>query len=502
MQSTRSFVQLIVVIGIASITMSGCMVGPDFHQPAAPKVTHYMESSLPSATAGSKATGKSGIVQHFATNRDISSEWWVLFHSTIINDLIRTGLANSPNLAAAYAALRQAQETLNAQIGNSLFPAVSAQTGVERQLFTGASEGNGLSSDSTIFNIYNANVNVTYTLDVFGGARRQIEALRAQVDFQQFELIAAYLTLTANIVTTSVTVAAFEAQIKASQALLREQEEQLAITRQQFKVGGVSREAILSQETLVEQTRATLPPLEKNLSQSRHALAVLVGDYPNRQFPSINLNTLTLPARLPVSLPSNLVRQRPDVRAAEAQLHAASAQIGVATANLFPQFPLTGSYGWQASAPATLFATTTNFWTIGGQIMQPIFQGGALLAQRRAAIAAYEQSMAQYRQTVLQAFQNVADALRAIETDARTLRAQTAAESAARQNMILTQEQYRVGGVSYLNLLTAEQQYQQTVLARIQAQAARYNDTAALFQALGGGWWHKPWCVKECLQES
>lgn len=502
MQSTRSFVQLIVVIGIASITMSGCMVGPDFHQPAAPKVTHYMESSLPSATAGSKATGKSGIVQHFATNRDISSEWWVLFHSTIINDLIRTGLANSPNLAAAYAALRQAQETLNAQIGNSLFPAVSAQTGVERQLFTGASEGNGLSSDSTIFNIYNANVNVTYTLDVFGGARRQIEALRAQVDFQQFELIAAYLTLTANIVTTSVTVAAFEAQIKASQALLREQEEQLAITRQQFKVGGVSREAILSQETLVEQTRATLPPLEKNLSQSRHALAVLVGDYPNRQFPSINLNTLTLPARLPVSLPSNLVRQRPDVRAAEAQLHAASAQIGVATANLFPQFPLTGSYGWQASAPATLFATTTNFWTIGGQIMQPIFQGGALLAQRRAAIAAYEQSRAQYRQTVLQAFQNVADALRAIETDARTLRAQTAAESAARQNMILTQEQYRVGGVSYLNLLTAEQQYQQTVLARIQAQAARYNDTAALFQALGGGWWHKPWCVKECLQES
>lgn len=495
----KSCIHIPLAIALFSAAVTGCMVGPDFHSPRSPKVQKYTESTLPKRTVSTPAAGKGGKSQAFIAGKDISAEWWYLFRSPALNQLITTGLANSPNLAAAYAALRQAQENFNVQVGNSLFPAFSGQTGGQRELFSGSTLGGGV--PSTIFNLFNANVNVAYTLDVFGGARRKIEALGAQVDYQQFELIAAYLTLTSNIVTTAVTISSLQAQIQATRELIKAQEGTLSIIRNQFRLGGVSQANVFSQETLVAQTIATLPPLEKSLSQNRHALSVLVGAFPNGPLPEIKLDKLYLPTKLPVSLPSNLVRQRPDVRASEALLHAASAQIGVATANLFPQLTLNGTYGWQAATPATLFGTTSNIWSIGSQLTQPIFQGGALLAQRRAAIAAYDQAFAQYRQTVLQAFQNVADSLRAIEMDARTLRAQKNAEIAARKSVKLNRDQYRLGGVSYLSLLNAEQQYQQTVIARIQAQAARYSDTAALFQALGGGWWNKSWCVKECLYE-
>jgi NodT family efflux transporter outer membrane factor (OMF) lipoprotein len=476
------------------------MVGPNFHPPASPHVARYTHTPLPAKTVSVASAGKAGKAQHYMNGQDISAEWWYLFRSPPINDLINTGLANSPNLAAAYAALRVAQENLNVQIGNSLLPAFNAQVGGQRQLFSGLSTNSGTAT-SPIFNLFNANVNVSYTLDVFGGARRQIEALAAQVDYKQFQLIAAYLTLTSNIATTAITVASLQAQIDATKALIRAEKNQLTILRDQYRLGGVAESNVLTQETLVEQTIATLPPLEKSLSLNRHALSVLVGAYPNGPLPTVKLDTITLPTKLPVSLPSRIVRQRPDVRASEALLHAASAQIGVATANLLPQFNLTGSYGWLAATPSTLFGTNTNVWSIATQITQPVFHGGALLAARRAAIAAYDQTFAQYRQIVLQAFQNVADSLRALETDARTFKAQKAAEIAARNNLRLTTDQYRLGGVSYLSLLTAQEQYQQTVIARIQSQAARYTDTVALFQSLGGGWWNKSWCVKECLYE-
>lgn len=218
---------------------------------------------------------------------------------------------------------------------------------------------------------------------------------------------------------------------------------------------------------------------------------MLVGDFPNQSMPKIKLDALTLPVVLPVSVPSRLIRQRPDVQASEALLHVASAKIGVATANLLPQFSVSGNEGWQGTVMSSLINPTNKIWSVSGALTQSIFNGGALMATRRAAIAAFDQAGAQYRQTVLQAFQNVADSLRALETDARTLRAQKAAEISARHNLHLTQQQYRLGGVDYLQLLTAQQQYQQTLIARIQAQAARYNDTAALFQALGGGWWNR-----------
>jgi NodT family efflux transporter outer membrane factor (OMF) lipoprotein len=438
---------------------------------------------------GTPGIGQAGKAQQFISQKELPAEWWTLFHSAALNDLINRGLAHSPDLAAAQATLRKAQEILAAQIGNSLFPAANLNVGAQREREAGASFGNSILSP--IFNVYNVTANVSYTPDVFGGARREIESLQAQVDFQQFQLIASYLTITTNIVTTAINIASLEGQIDATRQLIHEQTAQLDIIQKQFRLGGVSSLDVLSQQTLLDQTRATLPPLQNSLSQSKHALAVLVGDYPNQRMPAFSLKHLSLPTHLPVSLPSKLVRQRPDVRASEALFHSACAQVGVATANLFPSFPLTASYGWSANTPSQLFHPATLAWSYGGQVVAPLFQGGALLAQRRAAIAAYDVAGAQYQKTVLQAFQNVADSLRAIETDARAFKAFTQAEAAARKTLTLTTQQYHLGGVSYINLLTAQQQYQQTRINRIKAEGFRFADTAALFQALGGGWWNR-----------
>ena len=323
MQLSKRFIIVILLT-----TLSGCMVGPDFHAPKAPSVKKYTAKPLPKKTVSTPHAGQSGKAQALISQQEIPAEWWTLFHSRTLNNLINQGLANSPTLAVAQATLRQAQETLYAQIGNSLFPAVSGSLGGQRQRSSGATSGNELAS--AIFNVFNATVNVAYTPDVFGGARRQIESLQAQADFQQFQLIAAYLTITTNIVTTTVTIASFEDQIAATKQLIHDQSEQLTILQKQFSLGAVSNTEVLTQQTLVDQTRATLPPLEKSLSQSKHALAVLVGDFPENAMPSFRLSELTLPSRLPVSLPSNIVRQRPDVRASEATLHSASAQVGVA----------------------------------------------------------------------------------------------------------------------------------------------------------------------------
>jgi NodT family efflux transporter outer membrane factor (OMF) lipoprotein len=491
MLSLRLYLQIWLIITLLISALTGCMVGPDFYPPAPPHTETYTERPLSAKTVSIPGTGKAGKAQYFIAGRDISAEWWFLFHSPELNDLICKGLDNSPNLAAAEAALREAEETLTAQIGASFFPNVSTQLSGERQRFSGATFG--VNSPPTTFNLYNAIINVSYTFDVFGGARRQVETLRSQVDNARFEREAAYLTLTSNIVTTAITVASLTAQINATQQLVQLQQNQLKITKQQFRLGGTAMTDVLTQETQLAQTSALLPPLEKSLAQSRHALAVLVGALPSEiQLPTIDLDRLSLPTYLPVTLPSIFVQQRPDIQASEALLHAASAQIGVATANLLPQITLTGTYGWTSDRLNTLFTSNANLWSYTVQLTQPIFNGGSLRAKRRATIAAYDQAAAQYRQTVLQAFQNVADSLRAIEIDALAFRAQKQAEVAAYKSMRLIQKQYRLGGVSYLSLLTAEQQYQQALLNRIQAQAARYTDTAALFQALGGGWWNRP----------
>lgn len=488
---------------LLSIITSGCMVGPDFHSPKAPQTTTYTEYPQSKKTISVPLAKKAGKAQTFIAGRDIPADWWRLFHSKEINALICKGLHNSPNLAAAEAALRQAHETWIAQIGASLFPAVTANFSGERQRGAGGSSsgsssssagssGSSGGSSSSIFNLYNASVGVTYTLDVFGGARRQIESLHDQMENERFQLEAAYLTLTSNIVTSSITIASLREQIVATRDLIHSQQQQLTIVKNQFVIGGASRADIYTQESQLQQTRATLPPLEQKLAVANHALSVLIGELPSQDaIPRFRLDRLTLPTELPISIPSLLVRQRPDIRASEALLASASAQIGVATANMYPQITLNANDGWSAATLGQLFRSQNNIWSFGGALAQPIFNAGSLLAKKRAAVAAFDQAFAQYQETVLQAFQNVADTLRALQHDAETLRDQKASEIAAYRALKLVEQQFQLGGVSYLALLISQRQYQTARISRIQAEAARYNDTAALFQALGGGWWNR-----------
>jgi NodT family efflux transporter outer membrane factor (OMF) lipoprotein len=425
------------------------------------------------------------------TGRDIPSQWWTLFKSRSLDSLIRQALVDSPTLAASQAALRQAQENRRAQLGE-LFPSVDGNFSANRSKFTGASFGQPNVSGG-LFTLYNASVSVSYTLDLFGGTRRSLEELQAKVDYQHYLLEASYLTLTSNIVTTAVQEASLRAQIRSTKEILKAEEEQLALVEQQFQLGGASRPDVLAQKSQLAQTRTNLPPLEKELSQTRHLLAVLAGKPPGDAaiLPEFEITDLELLQELPVSLPSVLVRQRPDILASEEQLHSACALIGVATANLFPKLTITGNYGSQSTLLGDLFSSGTNIWSIGAGLVQPIFRAGELTARRRAAIAAYDQAYAQYRETVLQAFQNVADVLRTLEKDAEALKAQSDAEATARESLQMSRDQYELGAVSYLVLLNADRQHQQTRIALTQAQAARFADTAALFQALGGGWWNR-----------
>ncbi|MCH9754893.1 MAG: efflux transporter outer membrane subunit [Candidatus Rickettsiella isopodorum] len=493
----RSYYQF-AMIAMMLGSLSACLVGPDFEPPEPPKINHYTKPPWPCRTAS--APGHGGASQQFIQAKTISAEWWRLFHSPKINKLICQGLTNSPNLKAAKATLFEAQENLSAGIGNGLFPNIVAAVTAQRGSNTGFFNSSNAASDTlttsgiptSVFNLFNASVNASYLLDFFGGVRRQIQGLQSQVEYQYFELRAAYLSLTSNIVTTAITIASLHRQICVTKQLIREQAEQLAIIKKQFDLGSVSQIEVVAQQTQLAQTRAALPPLEKSWAQARHLLAILVGAFPSECYviPSLDLNELHLPTELPLSVPSALVRQRPDVRAAEALWEAANAQIGIATANLYPQFTLNGSWGKSNSVGSKVFGSQSNLWNIGGALFQPLFRGGALLAERRAAIAAYDVAAAQYREVVLQAFQNVADTLRAIEADAQEMRAQKQAESAAYANLYLVRQQFFLGSVSYLSLLDAQRQYQQTRISLVQAEASRYADTAALFQALGGGWWN------------
>jgi NodT family efflux transporter outer membrane factor (OMF) lipoprotein len=468
----------------ALMVLGGCAVGPDFHEPASPKTEAYTPTPLPAETVG--ADGVAGAKQRFIDGADVPAQWWTLFHSEALDGLIRQALAASPTLAGAQATLRQAQENYRAEVG-VVSPRVDATLSAQRQRFSPAVMGQG-NAPSTVFNLYNASVGVSYVFDVGGGWRRELEATASQVDYQGFQLEAAYLALTANVVTTAVREAALRAQVAATQELLTVQRRQLDIIERQFKLGGATRTDVLAQRTELAQLQASLLPIEKELAQTRNVLAVLVGALPSEaKLPQFTLDALTLPAELPVTLPSTLARQRPDIRSAEALLHQASALVGVATANLYPRITLSGSIGSEANRSGDLFTGHAGVWTMGASLLQPIFHGGELTARRRAAIAAYDRAFAQYRDTVLRAFQNVADALRALEVDARLLEAQAESEAVARESFELTQKQYELGGANYLSLLNAERQYQRARISLVQAQAARFADTAALFQALGGG---------------
>jgi NodT family efflux transporter outer membrane factor (OMF) lipoprotein len=484
MKSTR--ISWTRVLPLIAATAAGCAVGPDFHAPAAPQTDHYTAQPLPAQTASVAVAG--GEAQRFINGAALPAQWWTLFDSEPLNQLVAAAFAGSPTADAARAALRQAQEQLNAQRGG-FFPSIDANGSAQRQKTSAAALGAaGLDGGSTsIYNLYNASVDVSYTLDLFGGVRRGVEAQAAAVDYQQYQLQATYLTLAANVVTAGIGEASLRAQVAATRDIIATFERQLNITERQYRLGSAAYADVLSARSNLAATRATLPALEKQLAATQSQLAVYLGRLPSAQKPAqLELDALKLPENIPLLLPSELVRRRPDVRAAEALLHEASARVGVATANLFPQLSLSGSYGSQATRSGDLFKD--DIWSIGAGLTQPLFHGGALSAQRRAAIAAYDQSAADYRRAVLVAFQNVADSLRALETDARSLQAQHEAMTAAANSLQLQEQQYQVGGLSYLNLLTAQRQYQQARINYLLALASRYQDTAALFQALGGGW--------------
>jgi NodT family efflux transporter outer membrane factor (OMF) lipoprotein len=477
-----------LAIVATSALLAACAVGPDYRAPAAPAASAYTERPQPEKTEAAPVRG--GEAQRFEVGAKISAEWWTLFGSPELDELMRTALGGHPTLAAAQAALRQAEENLNAQYA-VLYPSVDASVGAKRQRITGASFGNP-AIPSSVFNLYNASVNVSYAIDVAGGARRELEALQAGIEFQRFQLEAAYLSLTANIATTAFREASLREQIRATRDIVDSQERQLQLVEKQFELGAISRSDVLAQRAQLAQTRANLPPLEKALAQTRNQLAVLIGKFPGEAgLPELDLSAFQLPQNLPVSLPSDLVRQRPDIRAAETLMHQTNARIGVAQALMFPQLTLSGSYGTAATAKSSVFDPGTQIWSIGASLLQPIFHAGQLQARKRGAQAAYDQAFAEYQQTVLGAFQNVADALFALEFDAVALKAQADAEVAARESLEMTRAQLRFGSASYLALYNAQRQYEQAKIGLVQAQAARYADTAALFQALGGGWWER-----------
>ncbi len=478
-----------VVAALASAAIAGCAVGPDFRRPAAPAAASYTGRALPSETAS--APGNGGASQRLVPGGEIPARWWELFRSPALDRWIREGLANSPTLDAAGAALRRAQEVRRARAGE-LLPSVDGSAGVSRQKPSGASLG-GANLEVNPFTLYNATVDVSYALDLFGKTRRGLEGLQAQVDYQGFQLEGARLTLASNIATAAFQEASLRGQLQATREILATQEELLALVERQFELGGIARTDVLAQRASLAQTRAALPPLEKRLAQTRHLLAVLSGRFPGdtADLPEFGLDDFELPEELPVSVPSSLARQRPDIRSAEETLHAASAAVGVATANLYPQVTLSARYGTAATRAGDLFAPGSAVWGLGAGLLQPIFRGGALRAARRAEVAGYDLAAAQYRETVLQAFREVADVLRALEHDAEALKAQSDAEAAARDTLEIATKQVRYGAKSYLALLDAQRQYHLARILRVQAQSLRFADTAALFQALGGGWWNR-----------
>jgi NodT family efflux transporter outer membrane factor (OMF) lipoprotein len=470
------------------VLLSACAVGPDFLRPAAPEVARYTAEPLAETTASAPVDG--GQPQRFVAGQDIPLQWWTLFQSPALNALIEQSLKNNPTLQAAEAALRVAQENVYAQQG-AFYPSVSANFSPTRQKVANIISP-PLASGETLYNLHTAQLNVSYVIDVFGGNRRAVESLQAQADFQRFQLEAAYLALSSNVVAAAVQEASLRAQIAATIKLIDIQQQQLEISHKQLELGAIAEAGVVAQEAALAQSQAMLPPLRKLLAMQRDLLAALAGRYPS-DMPSetFELAMLRMPQDLPLSLPSSLVAQRPDVRSAEEQLHSASAQIGAAKANMLPQLVLGAGGGSMASQMSQLFKSGTGFWGLAAGLTQPVFQGGTLLHRKRAAEAAYDQAAAQYRSTVIAAFQNVADTLQALQYDADALAAATTAERATFKSLEIARRQLELGDISYLALLAADQAYQQALLNLIQAQASRYADTAALFQALGGGWWNR-----------
>jgi NodT family efflux transporter outer membrane factor (OMF) lipoprotein len=459
------------------VALAGCAVGPDFVAPAKPDVDRYVADDPTRADEV----------------RDVPADWWTLFRSPQLTALVEEALAHSPDIASAEAALRAANETALAQQG-AFFPTLDAEYSPTRQSVSQVFS-NPLNSSTYLYTLHTTQLSIGYVPDLFGGNRRQLESLVAQAEAQRDTLIAARLTLTTNVVVAAIQQASLRSQLRAAREVVAIARRQLDLYRRSQSLGQSGSADIAAQETGVAQALAAVPPLEKQLAQQGSLLAVLTGRLPADPSAAqdafdVGLDALPLPVDVPSTLPSSLVDQRPDVRIATEQLHAASALIGVAVANRLPNLSLTATGGSQALSLSRLFSAGTGFWSLGAGLTQPLFDGGTLLHRERAARANYDQAAARYRGTVLVAFQNVSDALTAIEADRRAFDAALAAEEAARRSLAITTTQQSAGAGGVLPVLTAEQAWRQAVMSRLQTQAARLSDTVALMQALGGGWWN------------
>jgi NodT family efflux transporter outer membrane factor (OMF) lipoprotein len=463
--------------------LGACAVGPDFVRPAPPDADRYTREPLAATTVAAD-----GQTQNFTSDDLLMADWWRLFKSAQLDAVVRRAIANNPTLQAAEASLRQSQDNLRAGYG-VFYPHIDAELDASRQRTAPLRQGT--QAPGTIFNLVTLSGTISYALDVFGGERRTVEGLRAQTDYQRYAKMAACLTLSANVVNAVVARAAYAAQIRATEQLIDLEIQQLQLTEAQVRAGTSAYSSVLGVRSLIAANQALLAPLRQKVSQTEDLLATLEGVVPSKAIlPDIELAGLALPVDLPLSLPSDLVRQRPDILSAEAQLHVASAGIGVATAAMFPSFNLSGTYGAASSSLGHLSAASARFWSIGPSATIPLFQGGTLWYGRKAAIDAFQQSQAGYRQTVLDAFAQVADSLKALEHDAEALRAQVDSQQAAGETLGLLQANYRAGLVAYSDVLAVDVQFHEATIAYLQAVAQRQQDTVALFAALGGGWWN------------
>jgi NodT family efflux transporter outer membrane factor (OMF) lipoprotein len=470
-----------VVAAAVCWVVAGCAVGPDFKRPAAPGASGYTAEPL---TMGGRA-------QRFVPGQDIPGDWWTLFHSPGLNALVERALKANPSLEAAQAALRQAQENRLAQVGAYL-PTASVGFQAQANKTPLAALSSASSTGSAYYSLYTGQVSVGFVPDVFGLNRRTVESLDALAENQRYQLEATYLSLTSNLAAAAVQEALLRAQIDATQKIITIDRASVALLEKQLGLGSVAQQDVLTQQAALAAAEATLPPLQKQLAQQRDLLAALTGQLPDAPLAeTFELGSIQAPAALPVSLPSALVRQRPDILAAEEMLRSENATIGIAIANRLPQFNLTALLGSSPAQIGNLFGPGTGFYTLAAGVTQPVFEGFSLLHRQRAAEAAVAAAAAQYRQTVITAFQNVADTLRALQVDEDAIRTAETAERTAQSSLDIAQAQLRLGAVNNLVLLTAQQAYFQALLNTVQARAGRLSDTVALYQALGGGWWHR-----------
>ena len=462
-----------------TLALDGCLVGPSFNRPAPPDVAAYLPPESPAAQPESGADA----AQHIALGERIPAQWWALFHSSRLDETLRQVIAANYTLAAAKATLAQAQEAI-----------VEARAAIYPQVDFGASARRSRSSTGfgTTASLFSFGPSVSYSIDAFGGARRHIEQETALAENQRYQLDAAYLTLTGGSVTQAITIASTNFQIATVQDLISNDQKNLDLVQGEFDAGKVARSEVLTAEAQLAGDRTQLAPLHQQLSVARHALAVLAGQAPGRWAPSdFAIDELTLPENVPVSLPSELVHQRPDILASEALLHADSAAIGMATAQLYPSITLSASLSQEAQSLASLVRSASRAWDASAGVDAPLSRGGALRAQQRAAIDAYNAELATYQQTILLAFGQVADVLSALEHDAELVSASHRSVDIAGASLALQRSGYAAGKTSALQLIVAENTYSSARLGYVRAIGQRLSDTAQLFIALGGGWWNE-----------